>query len=219
MVSQGDVLGPAPSSNTGLSTINLDMARPFEYLIKDNFFTEGELEKIWKEVDLLSDPEVLESSETTGSAVDPRTGERLKRNKGVFLLNVYKLLEYSQTFRICRKIFQEDTTRFSKMCFANSAVMMTTTSTMLMSYYEDNDCYLPHQDNAVTTVLYWLNREPKGFTGGDLYLEDLDEWIPYRNNTMIMFPSHARHAVSEIRMKPDAAPGTGRYCFSQFLLL
>ena len=194
------------------------MSKPFEYLLRDDFFTESELKLIWSEIALLSDPAVLRSEHDTGSAVNLQTGEPLKKNRGLFLLDFYTDLMNSPTFRAARKIFDNLTIEFSELCFANESVLMTRTSTMLISYYEDNDEYLKHRDTSAVTVLYWLCREPRGFEGGDLYFPQLDEWIEFKNNRMIMFPSQAFHQVSPVKLLAEPNTGMGRFCFSQFLL-
>ena len=71
------------------------------------------------------------------------------------------------------------------------------------------------------TFLYWVNKEPKRFVGGDLTIPEIGIDVEYKNNRLIVFPSHLLHSVSSIKMIEDNKPlsGYGRYCISYFLYL
>jgi hypothetical protein len=191
------------------------MVRPYEPLVIHNFFTEDELELIWCELKLLCRGGILREPFETGGAPAP-DGGYLKQNKGILFSEFYLNIEDSPIYRASRKLFNGITRDFASMCFANNAILHTTYSTFLASYYEDGDYYLPHQDQATVTVLYWFCQEPRTFTGGDLLLHDLEEFVPFENNTMVMFPSNAVHSVSPVRMETKVPYG-GRFCVTQAL--
>jgi hypothetical protein len=193
------------------------VTRLFEPLIKHDFFTEEELELIWCELKILARPFILQTPEQTNSArVD---GEIIKNNKGIFLDKFYLDMTKSPMFDACLKIFAGVTEEFANLCYVNSPVLQTRKSSMLLSYYEDSDYYLPHQDHSITTVLYWICQEPKAFTGGDLVFPEIDLTVPFINNTMVMFPSVAEHAVTKVKLDPNAGPHMGRFAITQFLNL
>lgn len=190
------------------------MEKPFEVLVKDDFFTDYELGWIWKELTLLSRPGVLADPSETGSA---RTDNApIKKNLGIFLHDYYCNVEHSPIFQFTRKIFQGITEEFSLLDFANVLVLSTRSSRFLLQYYEDSDHYPPHQDQCLTTVLYWLCKDPESFEGGDLYFPYLDETIKFKNNRMIMFPSWAYHSVTPVKMLKEGE-NLGRYSVTQFL--
>lgn len=191
--------------------------KPFTPLVKRDFFTPEELENVWHELHVLSDPNVLAREDDTGPA---RTtdGLILKRNRGVFLSDFYIDINYSPVFRHARKIFEGITAEFSELGFAESAVLSTVKSNMLLQYYEDSDHYKPHKDYATTTVLYWFCKEPQSFEGGDLIFRQIDEKIKFANNTMVMFPSWAEHEVTPVKMTAEG-DRLGRFSVTQFLLL
>lgn len=193
------------------------MTRLFEPLVKHDFFTEEELELIWCELKILARPHILRDPQDTNSAeVD---GVLLKNNKGVFLDKFYLDVTRSPAFEASLKIFSGVTEEFADLCYVNSPVLQTRKSSMLLSYYENSDYYLPHQDQSITTVLYWLCKEPRAFTGGDLFFPEIDLTVPFQNNTMVMFPSVAEHGVTAVNMDENAPPLSGRFVFTHFLNL
>ena len=88
-----------------------------------------------------------------------------------------------------------------------------------VGYYENNDEYGLHHDHSVVTSLTWLYKEPKKFTGGDLYIGDSEIKIECVNNRTLVFPSMIRHKVNTIHMEEEHLnQRLGRYCISQFAL-
>jgi len=88
----------------------------------------------------------------------------------------------------------------------------------MISYFENSDYYEPHHDCACITVLSWLYREPRRFSGGDLIIEN-DLKVDCLNNRTIVFPSILKHEVTKIRMdKRDMNQNLGRFCITQFTL-
>lgn len=189
--------------------------KPFTPLIKDNFFRDDELDLIWSELTLLSQPGILREPEGSGTATED--GEVLKRNRGLFLNEFYMDLTVSPLYRSCSRVFEGVTEEYSELGFAESFVLSTRKSNLLVQYYEDSDNYRLHKDLSITTVLYWFCKAPQSFEGGDLYFEDLDETIPFKSNRMVMFPSWARHAVTPVRMAKQDEPLMGRFSVTHFL--
>jgi hypothetical protein len=186
------------------------------YLLKRDYFTEEELGMIWKELDHLNRPGVFDPPLQTGSATFG--GQVLKQNSGVFLDKVYHHPKFSAIFQCNQKIFNGVTGEYSWLDYSNRAILETKASDHLVSYYEDADHYKPHTDHAVATALHWLWKEPKKFEGGEFTFSDTGETIPLTNNTMILFPSHATHEVSQVTMAlEDQGRGLGRYCISIFM--
>jgi hypothetical protein len=188
------------------------------YLKVENYFSDEELELIWRELDHLNRPGVFLLPEETGASIDIETGMVRKQNAGVFISEIYKKPKYSAVYGILGKLFQGYTYRFATEHYSNRGVLQTEASDHLISYYENQDHYKPHRDNAVSTALHWLWKEPKKFEGGELTFTETGETIPLTNNTMIIFPSYVEHEVSPVVMAPeDCGKGFGRYCLSTFL--
>jgi len=77
----------------------------------------------------------------------------------------------------------------------------------LVSYYEDSGHYKSHVDNSIITAIHYLWKEPKTFTGGELYFGNFE--VPIENNCMLIFPSCTLHEVKPLK-------GYGRYAITQF---
>jgi hypothetical protein len=194
----------------------IDPTIEIPYLLVKDYFTEAELDMIWKELDHLNRPGVFDPPGNTGSAT--YEGEIIKSNSGVFIDKVYTHPKYSAIFQCNHKIFDGYTAQYWDLSFYNRGILQTNASDHLISYYENSDHYKPHNDQAVATALHWLWKEPKKFEGGELTFSDTGETIPLTNNTMLLFPSYAMHEVSPVIMAPeDMGKGLGRYCISIFM--
>ena len=88
--------------------------------------------------------------------------------------------------------------------------------TSFLSYYEDGDYFKPHEDNCKLTVLNWMYKEPKRFTGGNLVFPDYNKTIELESNKVIIFPSKITHAVNTTSMD-EKYKGMGRWCITYFL--
>lgn len=187
---------------------------PFEYIIIDNTYTEEELKLIFLELDFWSISNNLMGPEHTGTA-KYEDGTVKKKNKGVFLDDVYTDRNYSNILKINRKIFQlqinEPSVIFNYLKASNQ-------DTTLLSYYENNAQYKSHKDSSILTAITYLYKQPKVFEGGDLVLTDYSiAFEPWFNRTYII-PGVVEHEVTEVFMKPeDCGKGLGRYCISNFI--
>jgi hypothetical protein len=188
------------------------------YLIEHDYFSEEELDLIWKELDHLNRPGVFDPPEKTGSSLDLSNRSLRKQNSGLWIHEIYHKPKFSAIHACLGKLFNGYTYKFAMHHYTNRGVLQTEASNHLISYYENQDHYKAHRDNAVATALHWLWKEPKKFTGGELTFTETGETIPLTNNTMVIFPSYAEHEVSEVMMDPeDCDKGLGRYCLSTFL--
>lgn len=192
---------------------------PFHYLYFENFYSEEELKLIWEEIDRLStEDNLLLSPEETGSAeVDIGSETKiLKANKGVWLNGLHPDRKITNILNITRKLYEP---RFispqSSWFFKDINFNRDVT---LLSYYEDGDHYLKHNDCSYITACTWLYKEPKQFLGGEFCFSDYDIKISCKNNSCIVFPSNIWHSVNKVYI-PDEFKnkGLGRYCITQFV--
>jgi hypothetical protein len=191
-----------------------------DFLVIDDFYTDEEQVEIWKELDFLTYDRKLLPPEGTSPAHDPVTGESLKQNSAIFLDVIYSRRELSNILTLNRKIFSpEVSSNFDDMdnCFNYSEI--TNFDGTMVSYYEQSNYYKAHTDRSILTYLYWCNKEPKKFEGGDLILPQLDAGIEYKNNRLVVFPSWRLHEVTPVEMIEDVEPfsGFGRYCITTFV--
>ena len=88
--------------------------------------------------------------------------------------------------------------------------------TSFLSYYEDGDYFKPHKDNCKITILNWMYKEPKRFTGGEFVFTDYNKTIEIESNKAIIFPGTIEHAVNTTGLD-EKYKGMGRWCITHFL--
>jgi Rps23 Pro-64 3,4-dihydroxylase Tpa1-like proline 4-hydroxylase len=189
-------------------------------LIIDDFFNDKEVESIWKELDFLTSSQTLINSENSAPARDS-SGRSLKNNYVNFLDLTYTERKTSSIINNFDKIYNdevkeiiEDKNREFRYYFSSN------TDRTFISYYENKGYYKPHSDRSILTFLYWCNKQPKSFTGGDFSIPELGLDIEYKNNRLVVIPSHLLHSVSPIEMNNnDTLSGNGRYCITRFLYI
>tara|TARA_A100001201_G_scaffold89209_4_gene78174 strand:+ start:19208 stop:19813 length:606 start_codon:yes stop_codon:yes gene_type:complete len=189
---------------------------PFPYTVIDDLYDDYEKTIIWDELTFLCHPGKMEVPTNTGSALGG--GQILKKNTALWIDDLYRDRKFSNILNSNRKIFRfhnEVTGSHPSWFFKNCE---WTNDFTLVSYYENQDEYLPHRDGAYATCLTWFYREPKKFTGGDLTFVDYDIDIEIANNKAVIFPSVITHQVHPISMDVrDMGKQQGRFCISQFL--
>lgn len=197
-------------------------ADPLPHIIIDDFYDETALKEIWQELDFLTYSRKLMTPESTGAAFAlNEKGERVykKNNLGLFIDGLYANRDLSNILFHTRKLFDKD---FLEKCqqqnFIFKYLMQANADFTLLSYYEDGATYESHHDKAVITMLSWLYKEPKQFTGGDLTFTDHGYTIPIKNNRVLIFPGVAEHAVDPVVMNPGVPKmaGFGRYVITNF---
>jgi predicted 2-oxoglutarate/Fe(II)-dependent dioxygenase YbiX len=189
------------------------------YVIYDDFFNKEEMSKIWSEMLFLTSPDKMLTPEKSGSALD-RDGKVLKKNSAIFLETFYADRNVSNISTITNKVFDKQVRDDLKMVGGLFDFLeIANVEYNFLSYYEENDYYDSHRDNSIFTALFWLNREPKKFEGGDLVFEHLNETIEYKSNRLVIFPSFFFHAVTPVKMLGNYTPfgGDGRYTMTKFI--
>lgn len=191
-------------------------------LIIENFYSEDELRLIWRELEFLTDKNKLKKPIETGSAtkIDNVRGEviTLKENKSIFLDDCYLDRSISDILKINRKIFyfaQQNNLEAYDPIFRT--ITKCDSDQTLISYYENDDYYLPHSDKSILTVLSYFIKNEEKILGGELVLNDFNLTIPIKNNMLIVIPGIYQHEVKKIKMDDNAYSTFGRYSMSQFL--
>jgi len=194
---------------------------PFPFLQIENLYSEDELILIWKEFDFLTHPDKLELPENTGTALDEETKVPLKKNKGLFLDNLYSSRNISNILTVTKQLFSPVILdAFAELSFGYENIKDTNKDATLLSYYDNSEYYKSHKDQALYTAVSWFFKEPKSFSGGNFYFTDYGVKIEVQNNMAVIFPSFINHAVDEIVLeKNNNLTGYGRYAISQFLYI
>ena len=190
---------------------------PYVYI--KNVYSEEELSELFSELDYLQTrPSIWLDPEASGSAMTPEN-DPLKQNKGIWMNHIYKQDEASAILSHNLKIYSSGLAQ--KIAIEHSwfeYLILNSRFSTLLSYYENNNHYKPHRDQAVLTTLTWLYKEPKQFEGGEITLNEEDV-LPCENNSMIIFPSTCIHEVSPVILKNPESKGMGRYTITTFVVL
>jgi len=186
-------------------------------VVVDNWYNKSEFKRVCKELDFYTDRNKLitqHGNVAVKDGIDQADCYRvsIERNytqEGRKMSDILNLMDKFRTDEFHKHIF--DT------CKIYRGFEYTTVDSTLISYYEDTQYYKPHADLAKYSVLIWVFKEPKKFTGGDLILTDLDLKIECKNNRMVLFPGMCLHEVTEIKMKKGKNKlGDGRWCIVHF---
>ena len=195
---------------------------PFPHMIIDNFYNEEELELIWEELKFYTKPGKLLEAKDYGGVVGYTNAKALmldsvyrnySDNDGVN----YRIL--SNILTVNRKLFASgilDT--FATIHDCCSIANQSNSDTTKIRYYHDGEGYDPHTDKGFQFLAFsYFYKEPKKFTGGQLYFPKYDYEIPCDNNSMIIFPGWVEHGVREVSIEnSDYYDGWGRYAITSF---
>ena len=186
------------------------------FVVVDNFFGVDEEKEILRELEFIR-PHFSGPGSTGGDR--HADGSTKKHNNSMGLWEFFARPSVSNIWRLSNQFtdpgFVADLAgdfwpaRYMKEIptFADNVIQLL--------YYEQNDNYETHVDQAFLTYLYWTYKTPRKFTGGDVIL-DGKTTIKCQANRLLIFPSVTPHKVTSVSMEENA-PGYGRYCVSNFL--
>ena len=185
-------------------------------VIIDNWYTKQKLKKVYKELDFYSTKEKLITQHGNVAVKEGRDQADCYRvNLDSYYTQDGKKLSDILTF-MYKMRETEFHDRITNVCGIYNGFRNTSRSSSMIAYYEDTQYYEPHTDTCKYSILIWVNKEPKKFTGGDLILPDLKTKIECKNNRLVLFPGMIFHEVTEIKMKGKYKMGDGRYCIVHF---
>jgi hypothetical protein len=177
------------------------------YVIFDNVFSDNELSRMMLEIDLNIKP--VMRRENTG-------GTEKKHTNAVFLHEIFNNPEASNIYLNTRKYLNDiimDKLSDTHWVFTALKGADLKESIQIL-YYEDKDNYGQHTDISLMTMLFWAFKQPKGFEGGDIILDD-DVTIECKCNRALAMSLRMPHEVTPVKYTADV-PNRGRYCISNF---
>ncbi len=133
----------------------------------------------------------------------------LKSNFNLWLFQFYQ--KYTPQFDIAKNLEKYTWTDKLKEAFKETGdslfmnTLFTDNSQMLLSKYVEGDHYNWHRDyNQLLTMNYMCATEPLSFSGGDFVIGDWDRKeelirVPFKNNSMVIFPSRVWHKVTPVQ--------------------
>jgi len=187
----------------------------FPFLVIDNFYSDEELEKIWKEIDFLGDKVKPEYN-----VVAKKHGKPLASVKRLYLDNLYTTRKTSNILEFFPDKLYSQEVADTYVNLVPSGINFATSNhdTTQLSYYENKDGYKSHTDVSQHTALTWIYKEPKKFEGGDLIFTQSNVKVDCMYNRTVLFPSWYYHAVTQIKMSDeDLNKGLGRWAITHFI--
>ena len=195
---------------------------PFPHLIAENFYNEEELSLIWEELNFYTKPDKLLPTNNFGG-VPNKTN-----SSGLWLDAVYDKVRTENTpnyrnlsniLTVNRKIFKSNIVEVvSQSDISCRSFTKANSDATKVRYYHDGEYYKPHTDaSSLFLVFTYFHKEPKKFTGGELYFPPFDYEFSCPNNSLIIIPAYVEHGVRKVKIKnSDYYDGYGRYCISTF---
>ena len=189
--------------------------KPFPHLIFSNFYNEQELDLIWEELNFYTKPDKLLDAKDFGGVVGKTNSHALALDS----LYPKKRRSISNILTVNRKLFEPEVLEsFAKVDDCCSIATECNYDVTKVRYYHDKEYYDPHIDSAFQFLAFsYFYKEPKKFSGGELYFPKYDYNYSCENNSIIIFPSWVEHGVTEVNIdNSDYYDGYGRYCISSF---
>lgn len=197
------------------------LQEPFPHVIIKNVYDDNELRLIWRELEFLTEKYKLKPGAENGAQKSTSlSGINPSQTLGLNLDKVYHDRSISDILTVTSKI--ADNHYVNRICEVSPLVghlKYCNTVCTKIKYYESNNYYRGHYDGSRFTFLTYLFKQPKQFTGGDLYFDDYDYTIELENNMTVFFVGSIIHSSKEVELNPDVQPwiGEGKYCIAQFV--
>lgn len=190
---------PKPSTNNESILLDISISEkitPSPYALIDDFLSPTQLNELLR-YSINKQPEFVP---TTNSASDPNY------RRSFYLAH---FPEFSDLMlKLVRKITPQIISHLGINNFEIGQIEAQMTAHNHGNYYKiHNDNGSPDAINRILTYVYYYNREPKAFTGGELVIYDSKTEDGYlvaakshkviepTNNTIVFFPSHCMHEV------------------------
>ena len=203
--------------------------KPFPHLIGHNFYNDDELELIWEELKFYTKPGKLLKAKDFGGIVggtnshaleldsiyrdDSDKPERSECNTSINYRSISNILTVN------RKLFNSGIldvfSEIHECCWIAPSSNFDITK---VRYYHNGEGYEPHTDKAFQFLAFtYFYKEPKKFTGGELFFPRHNYELTCKNNSIIIFPGWVKHGVKEVKIEDsNYYDGWGRYAITSF---
>tara|TARA_Y100000310_G_C20492778_1_gene720072 strand:+ start:232 stop:900 length:669 start_codon:yes stop_codon:yes gene_type:complete len=182
---------------------------PIPYLIVKNYFDEKDVELMLQETDLVRTTDIMSFEDGIGMP------DGHKKNEQITVDSIYQNRNASHILTKFDKIYKDEKliSTLQNMSWFYDCWGFTNRDSTFINYSEKGDYYKEHRDIAVITMMYWIWKKPKSFTGGDLLLPRYNIKIPIKRNQLMIIPSSIEHEILPI------TKGFGRWGIIRFLYL
>ena len=187
---------------------------PFPHLIIRNFYNEEELKLIWEELNFYTKPGKLLEAKDYGGIPDKTN------SKALILDTIYsEHRNLSSILTVNRKLFDKAVLKaFSSIHDCCSIASRCNWDVTKTRYYHNDEGYEPHTDASTQFLAFsYFYKEPKKFTGGEVFFPSYDYDYSCENNSIIIFPGWVEHGVRRVTIEDsDYFDGWGRYAITSF---
>ena len=193
--------------------------KPFPHLIVDNFYDDQELELIWEELKFYTKPGKLLKAKEFGGVVDKTNSHALALDAIYKSENGVNFRSISNILTVNRKLFDSGIldvfSEIHECCWIATTTNFDITK---VRYYHNGESYEPHTDKAFQFLAFtYFYKEPKKFTGGELFFPRHNYELTCENNSIIIFPGWVKHGVKEVKIEDsNYYDGWGRYAITSF---
>jgi hypothetical protein len=185
---------------------------PFTYIVIEDWLPDDINQKMYQEILRLIPhmrPSVTSISNNTNDVGKLVKDNSLKSSQNLWLYSWYDLYPHP-TFDLGKEFEKQLWCPEVKQALKDTndalfrQMLYTDTSQLLLSKYELGDHYNWHRDyNDTITINYFVGKEPHTWKGGDFEFGGWEDTntssvVPFKNNTLIMFPSRVYHRVTPI---------------------
>ena len=195
--------------------------KPFPHLIVDNFYDDKELELIWEELKFYTKPGKLLEAKDFGGVVN-KTNSHAIALDSVYMddkVNGVNYRNLSNILTVNRKLFTSGVLdAFAKIHECCWIAPMSNFDITKVRYYHNKEYYGAHADISFQFLAFsYFYKEPKKFTGGELFFPRHNYELTSENNSIIIFPGWVTHGVKEVKIEDSAYyDGWGRYAITSF---
>ena len=190
--------------------------KPFPHLIVDNFYDDEELELIWEELKFYTKPGKLLEAKDFGGVVEKTNHRALQLD---VIYDGYR--DLSNILTVNRKLFTSKILDvFAEIHESCWIAPMCDYDITKVRYYHDKEYYEAHTDKSFQFLAFsYFYKEPKKFTGGELFFPKHNYELTCENNSIIILPGWVKHGVKEVKIEDsNYYDGWGRYSITLSLI-
>ena len=188
--------------------------KPFPHLIVNNFYNDEELELIWEELKFYTKPGKLLEAKDYGGVVEKTNHRALQLD---VIYDGYR--DLSNILTVNRKLFTSKILDvFAEIHESCWIAPMSDYDITKVRYYHDKEYYEAHTDKSFQFLAFsYFYKEPKKFTGGELFFPKHNYELTCENNSIIILPGWVKHGVKEVKIEDsNYYDGWGRYSITSF---
>lgn len=190
----------------------IELDKNIQIVVIKNFLNKQEYSDVYDEVGVYLKVNLLNYDDSrSGTAIID--GEYLATNKEN--LNVFADSSYSKYYKKYYDLINKGLENKSLSIYYRSLGFSNQDFSWFAKCSNQHE-YKSHIDFNLFTQLYYIHKEPKKFTGGDLVFDDFDYTIHYENNMMILFPGYLNHSVTKVESSKKLKSNECRFVFTTF---